>query len=71
VFILLATVYAPHEADDWVFWVGLPVAFIVTLIPSAFLFVFIEKPYSLGYKTAPVMVPVTTETSNNAINSDK
>lgn len=70
-FMVLATVYAQKGADDWIFWVGLPVAFIVTLVPSAFLFIFIEKPYSLCYKLAPVLVPVITETSNNATNSDR
>jgi exopolysaccharide production protein ExoZ len=63
-FMVLSIIYAPQRADDWMFWVGLPVAFITTLVPSAFLFVFIEKPYSLGYKTASVIAPLAIETSN-------
>lgn len=70
-FMVLSTLHPPKSTDDWIFWAGLPVAFFVTLIPSAILFIFIEKPYSLSYKTTPASAPVIAETSNNTINSDR
>jgi exopolysaccharide production protein ExoZ len=50
IFALLSTVYPPTQEGGLIFWLFLPPVFCLTLIPSAVLFVFVEKPYSLTTK---------------------
>ncbi len=47
IFLMLSIICPPANADDWLFWVALPLTFAVTLISSTFLFIYIEKPFSL------------------------
>jgi exopolysaccharide production protein ExoZ len=47
IFLLLSKVYPPVQDGSLMFWIILPPVFFLTLIPSAVLFIFIEKPYSL------------------------
>ena len=46
-FLLLATLVPATGHEAWLFWVVLPLMFIWTLLPSAALFVCVERPYSL------------------------
>jgi len=46
-FLVLGQVYPPQTDASALFWLLLPVAFAVTLVPSAVLFLCVEKPYSL------------------------
>lgn len=48
IFLLLSKVYPPVQDGSFMFWMLLPVFFFLTLIPSAVLFIFVEKPYSLA-----------------------
>ena len=47
VFLLLGRVYPPAAEGVWIYWIGLPFCFILTLISSAVLFILVERPYSL------------------------
>ena len=49
-FMALNKIFPANHADNYFFWILLPPFFFITLIPSAFLFVFVEKPYSLLQK---------------------
>lgn len=40
----------PTGQGAWVFWVLLPPMFVITLIPTAALFLLVERPYSLAQK---------------------
>ncbi len=51
-FLVLAAVYPPTQADVTLFWLLLPVFFALTLVPASLLFLMIEKPYSLAVKGA-------------------
>jgi len=46
-FMAIAFVAPPDTAGSGLFWLLLPIAFVVTLVPSAALFICIEKPFSL------------------------
>jgi peptidoglycan/LPS O-acetylase OafA/YrhL len=50
-FLLLTIIYPPLQSDALMFWLVLPPIFLLTLIPSAILFIFVEKPYSLAPKS--------------------
>jgi peptidoglycan/LPS O-acetylase OafA/YrhL len=50
IFLILEKIYPAQHADSWLFWSLLPLAFFITLIPSAILFIFVEKPFSLVRK---------------------
>lgn len=63
IFMLINLTYPPGNKDDWLFWVALPVIFFLTLIPSAILFIYIEKPFSLVNKTSSESVHMSIETS--------
>jgi peptidoglycan/LPS O-acetylase OafA/YrhL len=53
-FLALATVLPAADHGVWFFWLLLPAMFSLTLIPSAMLFVAIERPFSLSpRRTAP------------------
>lgn len=47
-FLLFAQVLPPAGQGAWVFWGLLPALFALTLGPSAALFLFVERPYSLA-----------------------
>ncbi|WP_421881638.1 acyltransferase family protein [Methylibium sp.] len=47
-FLLLAQVLPPAGQGAWVFWGLLPVLFGLTLLPTAVLFLLVERPYSLA-----------------------
>ena len=46
-FLVLVGVAPPSAQWGWQFWLLLPIAFAVTLVPSAVLFIWVEKPFSL------------------------
>jgi len=50
VFLVFEKIYPAQHTDTWIFWLLLPLTFFFTLIPSAILFVFVEKPFSLVRK---------------------
>ncbi len=64
VFMIIPVILPATHTNDWLFWVALPISFALTLIPAAMLFIYIEKPFSLNYKTSAVPVPLTIEASN-------
>ena len=47
-FLLLAQVLPAAGQGAWVFWGLLPVLFGLTLLPTAVLFLLVERPYSLA-----------------------
>lgn len=47
IFLVFELVYPAQREEILIFWILLPVVFVLTLIPSAILFIFIEKPFSL------------------------
>jgi len=49
-FLVMEKVYPAQHTDACFFWVLLPVAFFISLIPSVMLFIFVEKPFSLAQK---------------------
>lgn len=67
-FLVLPILHPPQGSNSWLFWAVLPVSFLFTLVPSSLLFIFVEKPFSLGYKVPRAPVPLSIKTSNNAIN---
>lgn len=54
-FLALAIVYPPQNADVLLFWIGMPLAFAFTLIPSAMLFIWVERPFSLDIRPTGVL----------------
>ncbi|MEE9355070.1 MAG: acyltransferase [Methylococcaceae bacterium] len=50
VFLVIEKIYPAQHSDIWFFWVLLPLMLFFTLIPSAMLFIFVEKPFSLVRK---------------------
>lgn len=48
VFLVLAKIHPALGVDVGVFWGLMPLAFLVSLVPAAVLFIYIEKPYSLA-----------------------
>jgi peptidoglycan/LPS O-acetylase OafA/YrhL len=50
IFLVVQKINPAQHSDSLLFWVLFPVAFMFTLIPSAVLFIFVEKPYSLVQK---------------------
>lgn len=46
-FLVLGKVYPPSGDEVWIWWVLFLPAFVVTLVPSALLFLGVEKPLSL------------------------
>lgn len=50
IFLVIKHFYPPLNEQTWLFWAFLPLGFFLTLIPSALLFVYVEKPYSLNSK---------------------
>jgi peptidoglycan/LPS O-acetylase OafA/YrhL len=67
-FIILGGLYPAHHATSWLFWALLVPAFLLTLIPSAALFLWIEKPWSLTSRvrtpSTRVLVVLPTEVAN-------
>jgi exopolysaccharide production protein ExoZ len=53
VFMLLQKARPPLGTDVYLAWFFLPIAFLITLVPSVIMFVLIEKPFSL--KRIPVL----------------
>lgn len=51
-FLALAIIHPPQSDNVFLFWIAMPLAFGFTLVPSAILFVFIEKPFSLEVRPA-------------------
>ena len=47
-FLALARVAPPAEYGAWVFWPLLPAMFALTLVPTALLFLAVERPFSLA-----------------------
>jgi len=47
-FLVFARVWPPVNRDAFVFWLLLPVMFLLTIIPAAALFLAIERPFSLA-----------------------
>ncbi|MCV2886025.1 acyltransferase [Aestuariibacter sp. AA17] len=60
-FMVLAYALPPSATHNSLYWLALLPAFILTLVPSAALFVFIERPFSLERKRS------FTETLRNTI----
>ncbi|WP_445370263.1 acyltransferase family protein [Methylomonas sp. HW2-6] len=52
IFLIATRTYPPINDHACLFWVFLPAAFCLTLVPSALLFVYVEKPYSLSPRSA-------------------
>ena len=52
-FLGLATVLPIANYGSWVFWMLLPIMFVLTAIPSAILFLAVERPFSLTPATKP------------------
>ncbi|WP_292566596.1 acyltransferase [Methylomonas sp.] len=48
-FMLLSFYYPASQDSNSLLWVLIVPSFMITLLPSVFLFVFVEKPYSLSY----------------------
>lgn len=46
-FLFLSKILPPAPHDSWFFWVLLPPMFALTLIPTAALFLLVERPFSL------------------------
>jgi exopolysaccharide production protein ExoZ len=46
-FLVLVTLVPPASYGSWLFWVLLPPMFVLTLIPTAALFLLVERPFSL------------------------
>jgi exopolysaccharide production protein ExoZ len=46
-FMAFGNIVPPAVHGQWIFWVLLPPMFILTLIPTAALFIFVERPFSL------------------------
>jgi peptidoglycan/LPS O-acetylase OafA/YrhL len=49
-FLILEKVHPAQQTDNGIFWMLLPIMFCISLIPSAILFIYIEKPFSLAQK---------------------
>jgi peptidoglycan/LPS O-acetylase OafA/YrhL len=47
IFLLLGKIFPPNGEGDWIYWIGLPICFLLTLIASLILFILVERPYSL------------------------
>lgn len=47
IFMVFAKLLPPHHGSELIFWMGLTPIFLITLLPSAVLFCWIEKPFSL------------------------
>jgi len=56
-FLLFGLIYPPQGSGELLFWVLLPLAFLITLVPSGMLFLYVERPYSL-FVPSPGKVPV-------------
>lgn len=52
-FLLLAWAWPPAVQGAWLFWAALPVLFVLTLGPTAMLFLLVERPLSLMTTRAP------------------
>lgn len=52
-FLALSGIFPISAFGSWFFWALLPVMFLVTLLPTAALFLLVEKPYSLSPPRAP------------------
>jgi len=46
-FMFIGLVMEPNKQFEAIFWIGMPLLFLATLIPSFFLFIWVEKPFSL------------------------
>lgn len=65
-FLALSTLIPTANHDAWLFWVLLPPMFILTLIPSAALFLSVERPFSLAPRRVKTNLPgMLTENSPN------
>jgi peptidoglycan/LPS O-acetylase OafA/YrhL len=45
--LLLTRVLPPQGNSAYIFWIGLPIAFLITIVPTIILFLTVERPYSL------------------------
>lgn len=61
IFMVMPFALPASNADDWLFWAALPAVFALTLIPAAVLFVYVEKPFSLGLKQRDTIPPALTD----------
>lgn len=60
-FLILGVVYPPHGSDNLLFWTLLPLAFVITLVPSCTLFLYVEKPFSIiSPSRPPELTPKST-----------
>ena len=51
-FLVLSKLLPGSDGAAWLFWVLLPVMFVLTLIPTSALFLLIERPFSLAPRRA-------------------
>lgn len=61
--LVLAKLYPAQADGSALFWLGLPIALMATLVPAAVLFIFVERPYSLTRRpsAAPAPAPIPTQ----------
>jgi exopolysaccharide production protein ExoZ len=52
-----AVVHHPNGREPAMFWVSLPFAFVITLVPAALLFLLVERPLSLSRPASAVQLP--------------
>lgn len=52
-FLVLSSVHAPTGREPWLFFALLPCMFVLTLLPAAALFLWVERPFSLAAGRAP------------------
>lgn len=68
-FLVLAFAWPASPTGPWLFWLLLPVAFVTTLLPSAALYLLVERPFSIGHPRQSPMArniapgPVTQTTA--------
>lgn len=65
-FLALSTLVPTASYDLWLFWVLIPPMFVLTLIPSAALFLLVERPFSLTPRRVKTnLTGVLTENAPN------
>ena len=57
IFMIMEKAYPPQQSETLLLWLLVFPIFILTLIPTTMLFVYIEKPYSLVLKKIPTKQP--------------
>jgi peptidoglycan/LPS O-acetylase OafA/YrhL len=45
--LLLARILPPQGDSAYIFWIGLPITFLISIFPTIILFLTVERPYSL------------------------